>query len=307
MRKENLIDLFRNISVWKQGDKRAPHKPLLILYLLGRILKGEGNSISFNEVDIHVGKLLNDFGPKNKTQALYPFWYLQNDGFWHLSIREPTSTTLGAPPTKGRMQKERVTGSLSSEVYNSLKTNPEVTHRIIREILEAHFPSTLHEDILQEIGIPANLQLNSIAEEAQNNTVSKRKRDPNFREKILRAYEYKCAVCGFDVRMGSTSIGLEAAHIKWHQAGGPDVEHNGLALCSLHHKLFDRGAFTLSNNMIFLVSDNANGTKGFSEWLMNFHGKPLRMPQRTAYTPNTEFTTWHVSEVFRGTAREYSI
>lgn len=305
MRKESLIDLFRNISIWKQGDKRAPHKPLLILYLLGRILRGEENSISFNEVDIHVGKLLNDFGPKNKTQALYPFWYLQNDGFWHLSIGNPNSTTLGAPPTKGRMQKERVTGSLSSEVYNSLKTNPEITHRIITGILATHFPSTLHEDILQEVGIPTNLLLNSIAEEAQSYTVSKRKRDPNFREKILRAYEYKCAVCGFDVRMGNTSIGLEAAHIKWHQAGGPDVEYNGLALCSLHHKLFDRGAFTLSDDMIFLVSDNANGTAGFSEWLMNFHGKSLRKPQRTAYTPNNEFTTWHVSEVFRGEAREY--
>ena len=307
MKIENLIHLFRNVTVWKQGDRRAPHKPLLLLFLLGRILQGEDNNVSFDEVDMQVGKLLHDFGPKNKTQALYPFWYLQNDGFWHLSIGDPNAKALGAPPTKGRMQEEQVTGSFSTEVYNSLKTNPEVTHQIIRDILATHFPSTLHEDILQEVGIPAYLQSIPAKEEIQNYTVSKRRRDPNFRENVLRAYEYKCAVCGFDVRMGSTSIGLEAAHIKWHQAGGPDVEHNGLALCSLHHKLFDRGAFTLSNNMIFLVSDNANGTAGFSEWLMKFHGNTLRKPQRTAYTPNTEFTTWHLSEVFRGEVREYQI
>ena len=38
------------------------------------------------------------------------------------------------------------------------------------------------------------------------------------------------------------TLGIEAAHIKWHQAGGPDTEDNGLALCTLHHKRFDRGA-----------------------------------------------------------------
>jgi putative restriction endonuclease len=79
---------------------------------------------------------------------------------------------------------------------------------------------------------------------------------------VLRAYEYSCAVWGFDVRLGTMSIALEAAHIKWHQAGGPDEESNGLALRMLHHKLFDRGVFTLSETMKVIVSENANGTRG---------------------------------------------
>src|SRR5258708_26302042 len=33
--------LFRSVSVWKKGDERAPHKPLLILYALGKLLGGE--------------------------------------------------------------------------------------------------------------------------------------------------------------------------------------------------------------------------------------------------------------------------
>lgn len=53
------------------------------------------------------------------------------------------------------------------------------------------------------------------------------------------------AVLGLDLRIGNVSAGLEAAHIQWHTAGGPDVEANGLSLCALHHKLFDLGAFTL--------------------------------------------------------------
>lgn len=65
--------------------------------------------------------------------------------------------------------------------------------------------------------------------------------------------------------MSSVSIKLclEAAHIKWRDHGGPgryiDQENNGIALCGLHHKLFDYGAFTLSDHLEILVPDRANG------------------------------------------------
>jgi putative restriction endonuclease len=74
---------------------------------------------------------------------------------------------------------------------------------------------------------------------------------------VLTAYQFQCAGCGFNVRVGDLLVFLEAAHIKWHQAGGPDSEANGVALCALHHKLFDRGAFTLSKDMKIQVSEKA--------------------------------------------------
>jgi putative restriction endonuclease len=108
--------------------------------------------------------------------------------------------------------------------------------------------------------------------------------------------------CGFDVRLGSVSIALDAAHIRWHQAGGPDVEVNGLALCVLHHKTFDLGAFTVADGVV-LVSDRAHGTAGFEEWLMAHHGRPLRDPQRPDWRPEPEHLAWHGREVFKGEAR----
>jgi len=59
------------------------------------------------------------------------------------------------------------------------------------------------------------------------------------------------AVCAYDLKLGPNILGLEAAHIKWQQAEGPDTEENGLALFVLHHKLFERRAFTLTES-IFL-------------------------------------------------------
>lgn len=160
--------------------------------------------------------------------------------------------------------------------------------------MENHFSETLHEDILRQVGLEFIYQ-------------GKRQRDPRFREKILRAYEYSCAVCGFNVRLGNNLVGVEAAHIKWHQAGGPDSEENGIALCSMHHKLFDRGVFTLSDTRTFLVAEVVNGTNGFEEWLMRYHGQTLRSPIHPAYRPELSYVNWHVREVFKGPERYYSI
>ena len=120
---------------------------------------------------------------------------------------------------------------------------------------------------------------------------------------MLTAYEWRCAVCGLDVRLGSASIVLEAAHIKWHQAGGPDEESNGLALCVLHHKTFDRGAFTLDRSGVLLVSDQVNGTVGLEEALLRHHGRPTRPPQRPEWAPKVEHLDGHGREVFAGQAR----
>jgi putative restriction endonuclease len=92
------------------------------------------------------------------------------------------------------------------------------------------------------------------------------------------------AVCGFDVRLGSVSIALDAALIRWHQAGGPETESNGLALCVLHHKTFDLGAFTVAEGVL-LVSNQANALTGFQEALLAYHGRPIRDPQHPDRRP----------------------
>jgi putative restriction endonuclease len=101
------------------------------------------------------------------------------------------------------------------------------------------------------------------------------------------------------------SIALDAAHIRWHQAGGPDQEGNGLALCVLLHKTFDLGAFTLNPDGVSLVSDQAHGTAGFEEFLMRHHGRRVRPPQRRAWHPEPDFLAWHGRKVFRGAARHW--
>jgi putative restriction endonuclease len=131
-----------------------------------------------------------------------------------------------------------------------------------------------------------------------------RRRDAEFRPRIIRAYEHRCAVTGWDLRLINSDAGLEAAHIKWHTAGGPSTERNGIALNALHHKLFDLGAFTLSLDRTprILVSQDLHGDFA-REILIGLHGRQIRPPQSQAWLPDPEFIRWHHTEVFKGEAR----
>lgn len=106
------------------------------------------------------------------------------------------------------------------------------------------------------------------------------------------------------MKLGNAPVALDACHIKWQKAGGPDEPVNGLALCVMHHKLFDRGVFTLSRQWQILVSDEAHGSVGFREWLMDFHGQTINLPQRRTHYPEMDYVGWHVREVFQGDYRE---
>ncbi len=72
---------------------------------------------------------------------------------------------------------------------------------------------------------------------------------------MLRAYAYQCAMCGFGGALGRNPVGIEAAHVRWHSQDGPDVVANGLALCALHHALFDLGVLGLTAELRIRVSN----------------------------------------------------
>ena len=294
MNADRLKALFDRVAVWKKGGQRAPHKPLLILYALSRCLQGKARFIPYAEIDEKLKRLLMDFGPCRKSyHPEYPFWRLQNDGIWEVSCADKVALRKSSSDAKkSELIKHKVSGGFRAEIFDGLSDNPGLIADVAASILEEHFPASIHEDILQSVGLDLNHPLNE-----------QKARDPRFRDRALTAYGYQCAVCGFNVRVGDALIGLEAAHIKWHQAGGPDVENNGIALCALHHKLFDRGAFTLSEDLRMRVSDRANGTAGFGAWLMDFHGKTIRAPQQPDYYPDPGFVDWHVREVFQGKGR----
>ena len=295
MPQNNLIDALTQLNVWKRGDQRAPHKPLLLLYALGQYYSGRSRLIPFTDLEQPLRELLQEFGPYRKSHhPEMPFWYLQSDGVWELNNVENLRIRQGSSnPTITSLRENQTKGGLPVALFEELTQNKQLLHSSAKAILEANFPSSLHSEILNMVGLPVELELQ---------TTKRKKRDPKFRDEILKVYSYRCAICEFDLRIGQRSIGLDAAHIKWHQAGGPDSPNNGLALCTMHHRLFDRGAFTIIDNHLF-VSDLVNGYAGLQKWLLDYHAKPLALPSSKVDHPAELFTQWHETEVFKGNVR----
>ena len=95
----------------------------------------------------------------------------------------------------------------------------------------------------------------------------------------------------------------EAAHVKWHAAGGPDTANNGIALCSFHHKVLDRGAMGLSDKLTIDVSQDVHGGSQVEDLLLQYVGKELTPPQSGQEKPLLDYVEWHRSEVFKGPGR----
>ena len=301
MDRKSIIQKFQKLNVNKQGDKRAVHKPLLILYAIGKLLRGEGRFISFKNSEGDLKDLLKEFGPwkSNHLRPEYPFWRLRNvrkekDRIWEIPnahrIKEyKRKNGKSTGDAKIDYLRRYGVGGFLEPIAHQFHNDSKLVFEIVLDLLDFHFPFSYHEDILQTVDIPLPTQMLHL-----------QPRDPKFREKILKAYKYKCAVCSFDVQLLYQPVGLEASHIKWHGKRGPDIESNGLALCSLHHRLFDRGIFRLSPQWEILVSNAAHGSTGFQEWLMDFHRKKINLPQEQSYYPDEKFIRWHAEWMFKG-------
>ncbi|OGA46128.1 MAG: hypothetical protein A3F74_20340 [Betaproteobacteria bacterium RIFCSPLOWO2_12_FULL_62_58] len=295
-----LLERFDRIRVWQRGGQRAVHKPLLVLLALGRLWRGEPAAAQFAAIEDDLRKLLEQFGPSSAASSRhYPFWHLRTDGLWTLDgpariLDRPS----GATPNLTELRDGQVAGGFAPEVVEMLRRDPLLIPRIARRIVEAHFPESLQQDVLDAVGLDAG-------EAGIVRAPERPRRDPSFRARVLLAYEYRCCVCGHDLRLGGEVVGLEAAHIRWFQAGGPDIEPNGLALCSLHHKLFDLGVFTvLSQQYTMVVSQHVTGSEQTRNRMLTYHGASLILPQSAGYLPRPEFLAWHTEQVFKTPPRE---
>ncbi len=295
MDREQILQKFETLRQWGSRGERAPHKPLLVLYAIGKLLRGEDRLLSYkDDIEENLKSLLSEFGPKRDSYySHFPFWRLQNDGVWEVTDADSIRLTDSGDAYVTDLRESNVSGGFHETISEQLQQDSELTSEIIHSLLNAHFDQVLHSDILQAVGIEYPLPAYELIIHPST-----------FRNNVLSAYNYKCSVCGFDVRLRSSPVALNACHIKWKSAGGPDETGNGLALCALHHKLLHRGTFTLSEQHEVLVSTDVDGSTGFQEWLMNFHGQSISLPQRRSYYPEEEFIGWHVREVFKGDYRE---
>ncbi len=115
-------------------------------------------------------------------------------------------------------------------------------------------------------------------------TIIKRRGHPGFRQALLEAYEYRCAITNF------TAVdALEAAYIVPFRGKSTHHASNGLLLRADVHTLFDLGKIAVdTKTMSVVISDDLMDTS-----YRILAGRPLRYPRDESQRPSTEALDLH--------------
>ncbi len=287
---QQLLDLIQEIRTWKKEGERAPHKPLLLLLALGRVQRGEQRLVAFSEIEERLRGLLESYGPaRHSHHPEYPFWHLKTDGLWEVPGGERLKKRKGSSRPLVTEMRRAATGGFHEKIDEQLRANPELLRQIAHALLDEHFPSSYHEDLVTAVGLDL--------------TGPASRRDPEFRRQVLNAYGYQCAVCGLDLRVDGMSTALEAAHLRWHSHGGPSIVENGICLCPLHHKGLDLGVMGISTDRRVLISSRLQGGDATEASFGRYHEQLLRGPVHGHPFVLPEYVKWHEQQVFKSPPR----
>lgn len=301
MESVELLDRLSRLRRAQVGAVRVPHKPLLLLWLFGRVASTGSSVASYADAEEPVSGLINQFGPPvrratARQRAAMPFVHLERE-LWDL--RDATGGRLGpdVPERRRLLLDLGATGRLHEPVERLL-ADPATLAAATRLLLDRHFTSALAPVICDAVG----LDVASLVDSSGLAMVSRRRRSAAFTERVLRVYAYSCAACGFDGRVGAVPVAVEAAHLRWHSQHGPDDVANGLALCSLHHTLLDLGVLGLTPDRRLKVSELYIAQAPAGRAIYDLAGRPLALPRPGEPSVDVEHITWHDRQVFRSNA-----
>ncbi len=131
------------------------------------------------------------------------------------------------------------------------------------------------------------LQLKPAEREYAERIVKQRLHQPEFRGRILLAYQTQCTVC--TLRHGKL---LDAAHIIGdNQQHGLPIVQNGLSLCKIHHAAFDANLLGISPDYVVHINrdlmDEIDGPM-LRHGLQEMDGRLLTLPARASDRPGAD-------------------
>ncbi len=267
----------------------ALKKPLLLLLVLSKIESGavRENRFHFSEIRGALSDLIRRYGgrpTRSGPKPEQPFTHMRTSGFWHLT----TQRGYGGRETAlvSDLMGPKSYAALQPDLYDLLWRSKEARAQAFQHILERWWPESIHEEIRDELGM----------EETQSRTIT---RSAQFVDEVLESYRFTCSFCGFHAMLNRQAVGVDACHIRWHSAGGPNIAANGIALCKLHHWAFDKGIMTLDSEMRICTASAFVIHSDGGLPLHSLSGKALFFEPRAAL-PGAVYLQWHRANVYLG-------
>lgn len=194
---------------------------------------------------------VDEFMPEDNTRTLVLGYWDDVGVFAGWDVRQhvgPLGASVSLQINEGALQKALLTGFapyIKGNGETAIGLRPDFMGTYIQH-LEA-----LHDSgkVPKEFAVLSHLseEPDDVDEaEIESEVAAKRKRAlistwknlraNDFSRRVLTAYGHRCAMCGVQLKL------IEGAHIlPVGEPGSTDATANGVALCVLHHKAYDRG------------------------------------------------------------------
>ncbi len=125
------------------------------------------------------------------------------------------------------------------------------------------------------------------ARQRTTTSIARRQGQPKFRSDLLKAYQGRCAMTGFNAQQA-----LEAAHIYPYKGNDTNKVWNGLLLRADIHTLFDLYLITVHPETKEIRIAPELKSNSYSK----LHGKKLSLPKDESLSPRREMMEWHYQQ-----------
>lgn len=263
---------------YSKDGAAAPHKPLLLLLLIGHYWNNGSRLVLFRDVAIPLWGLLRTCGfeegyPIEKT--LNPFATLNSAGdFWERSHPEIDRHGYRKAFLAGMV------GGFTETLYRRVINDKVFLFELAALIHEKHLGDKNFKELLQGANIPN-------ADPSKPGTL-----DGSSVKENLIPLDRGCTICGYRGSVyNKWPAGICQTHVKWPVAGGPEHDpDNILYMCDLHKSLFECGVFTFDQQRHRLIVSSS------------YNGQFANLEELADQTPpdriKPEYLEWHKRIVF---------
>lgn len=246
---------------------------------------------------------LDHFDPEPGGKTLILGWWEEEEVFAAFDYSKHAGP-LGRSPSF-QIGREALEKAQADGLAPYPKGNKEIALAIRPDFLAEYIKNLepLHElgeseqtiEVLSEVA-ENSTDVNEAAIEALNEprkiairAVQIRVRAVTFPKRVLNAYNHACALCQLQLEL------VEAAHIiPITHPNSIDETHNGLALCTLHHRAYDNSLVTIDESYHILINEaelsrlQAAGRSGGRKMFIDGLKSPIRLPAQIKDRPQVQ-------------------
>ncbi len=307
---DRCLNAFRKLNVNRAGGRASPHKPCLLLAVLGLAEAGDldRNEIRFAPALLERYAKFFDAvrGPTDHANPYFPFFHLRGDRFWHLK------------PLPGR--------EVVVQMMRSARSNSDITDNIAYAyldlelhalILEARARAALREELVITWFGSYRTQLDRVLQEERGSdhyeaalrhgaasTVlpaceapPEPVRSAAFRRIVSETYDYRCAASGWRIILPDSRFMVEAAHLIPFSESHDDDPRNGIALAPSFHWALDARVIAPGPDYVWHVSNALDDRVADNQPLLALAGKSLMLPKEKASWPKKEALDWRLAHL----------